>query len=191
MTNFKIHTPATVADQSSVILESVETNVGFIPNVFASIAESPSALAGIVGLGESFASSSFTSEEQQVIQLAVSTENECGYCVSGHTAFSQSLNLSDAVVSSLRAKEPVPDVRLEALSSIARSLVKKRGRVDRSEIDAFIAAGFTKAQFLEVILGVTVKTFSNYASIAINIPLDTEFEKYAWQPSGEFKDVAA
>jgi uncharacterized peroxidase-related enzyme len=191
MTTFKIHTPRTAPDQSAEILDGVKANVGFIPNVFATIAESPSALNGIVSLGEAFSSSTFTSEEQQIIQLAASTENECAYCVSGHTAFSQSLEISDAVVSALRAKEPVPDVRLDVLSNIVRSLIQNRGHIAQSEIDTFIAAGYTRAQFLEVVLGISVKTFSNYVSIALNIPLDAQFEKYTWKRPTDVGDVAA
>ena len=190
MATFKIHTPQSAPDQSVDILEGVKANIGFIPNVFATIAESPAALSGIVSLGEAFASSTFTSEEQQIIQLAASTENECVYCVSGHTAFAQDLDISDAVVSSLRSKAPVPDDRLQALSKIVRSLIQNRGHVAQNEIDTFIGAGYTRAQFLEVVLGISVKTFSNYVSIALNIPLDEQFRKYAWSRPAEVADVA-
>jgi uncharacterized peroxidase-related enzyme len=191
MTTFEIHTPETVTDSAAATLNSVQSNIGFIPNVFATIAESPAALTGFVNLGEAFASSTFTSEEQQVIQLAVSTENECVYCVSGHTAFAQTLNIPESVVSALRAKKPLPDERLNALSNLVRSLVQHRGHIERKEIESYLAAGFTRAQFMEVILGISLKTFSNYASIALNIKLDKEFESYAWQPSAEPKDAAA
>ncbi len=191
MTTFTIHTPETAPGCSADVLKSVEENVGFIPNVFATVAESDAALTGLANLGAAFASSTFTSEEQQVIQLAVSTENGCVYCVSGHTAFAQILNISDAVISSLREKTTVPDERLEALGKLVRSLVQKRGHVERNEIDEFLAAGFTRAQFIEVILGISLKTFSNYASIALNISLDEEFEKYAWRPAAEPGEVAA
>ena len=191
MATFKIHTPGTVPHQSAEILDRVGANIGFVPNVFATIAESPSALNGIVSLGEAFASSTFSDEEQQIIQLAVSTENECVYCVSGHTAFAQSLDISDAVVSALRAKEPVPDVRLDVLSNTVRSLIQNRGHIAQSEIDTFIDAGYTRAQFLEVVLGISVKTFSNYVSIALNIPLDAQFKKYTWKRPTEIGGVAA
>ena len=191
MATFKIHTPRTAPDQSAGILGIVEANIGFIPNVFATIAESPSALNGIVTLGEAFASSTFTSEEQQIIQLAASTENECVYCVSGHTAFAQALEISDEVVSALRAKEPLPDVRLDVLSKTVRSLIQNRGHIAQSEIDTFFAAGYTRGQFLEVVLGISIKTFSNYVSIALNIPLDEQFEKYIWKRPTEIGDLAA
>ena len=190
MTSFKIHTPDTAPGSSAGVLEKVKSNVGFIPNVFATIAESQAGLAGITSLGDAFASSTFTSEEQQVIQLAVSTENECVYCVSGHTAFAQTLKIPREVVSSLREKKTVPDTQLEALSVLVRSLIQNRGHIKQSEVDRFLDAGFTQAQFIEVILGIALKTFSNYVSIALNIPLDAEFEKYAWQPSIEPRDAA-
>jgi uncharacterized peroxidase-related enzyme len=190
MTSFKIHTTGTAPGSSSAVLENVKSNVGFVPNIFAVIAESPAGLAGFASLGEAFASSTLTSEEQQIIQLAASTENECVYCVSGHTAFAQTLNIPEEVVSSLRDKKPVPGARLEALSILVRSLIQNRGHIKQSEVDRFLDAGFTQAQFIEVILGISLKTISNYVSIALNIPLDAEFQKYAWQPRFEPRDAA-
>jgi alkylhydroperoxidase family enzyme len=69
-------------------------------------------------------------------------------------------------------------------------LIQNRGHIEQSEVDRFLDAGFTQAQFIEVILGIALKTFSNYVSIALNIPLDAEFEKYAWQPNIEPRDAA-
>ena len=105
--------------------------------------------------------------------------------MAGHTAFADTIGIPEAVVSAMREKCPVPDVRLEALSRVVRSLVRSRGHIRDVEIREFVDAGYTRAQFIEVILGVSLKTFSNYASVALNIPLDAVFKEYAWQSTKE------
>jgi uncharacterized peroxidase-related enzyme len=181
MTNIENQIGEATSELSLARLESVKKKVGFIPNVYSVLAESHSSLEGFTALADAFTETSFTTEEQQIIQLAASTENECGYCMAGHTAFADTIGMPDAVVSAMREKRVVPDVRLEALSKIARSLVRSRGHIREVEIRQFVDAGYSKAQFIEVILGVSLKTFSNYASVALNIPLDAQFRKYAWQ----------
>jgi AhpD family alkylhydroperoxidase len=185
MTNIENQKVEATCEMSLARLEGVKEKVGFIPNVYLAIAKSPCSLAGFVGLAEAFSESSFTTQEQQIIQLAASTENECGYCVAGHTAFADTIGIPEAVVSAMREKRPVPDARLDALSKIVRSLVRSRGHIRDVEIRQFVDAGYTRAQFIEVILGVSLKTFTNYASVALNIPLDAAFREYAWQRTEE------
>jgi AhpD family alkylhydroperoxidase len=170
-------------DQSAETLESIRELVGFVPNIFTAISESPSALEAFVGLNNSFANSSFTDEEQQVIQLAASTENEGEYCVAGHSAFADTMGVPETVVSAIREELAVVDLRLAALGRVVHSLIGNRGRIEQGEIDAFIEVGYTQAQFIEVILGISLKTFSNYASSALKVPLDSGFRKYAWRRS--------
>ncbi len=46
--------------------------------------------------------------------------------------------------------------------------------------EAFFAAGYGTSEYLEVIVGVTVKTLSNYVNHAADTPLDTAFEAQKW-----------
>lgn len=49
-----------------------------------------------------------------------------------------------------------------------------------AEIEAFLDAGYSRGQVLEVVLGVGVKTLSNYTNHLAGTPLDNAFEKAAW-----------
>ena len=72
----------------------------------------------------------------------------------------------------MRETRSVDDPRLEALRRFAEAIVTKRGRVAPDETAAFLAAGFTRAQVLELILAVAVKTISNYVDHVAGVPLD-------------------
>ena len=49
----------------------------------------------------------------------------------------------------------------EALCDFTLSVVSNRGNVDDSAVQAFLDAGYTKRQVLEVILGTAQKVMSN------------------------------
>ena len=49
------------------------------------------------------------------------------------------------------------------------------------QVETFLAAGYTKQQILEVILGVAQKVMSNYTNHLAQTPLDAVSEKFAWQ----------
>jgi alkylhydroperoxidase family enzyme len=86
-----------------------------------------------------------------------------------------------AIVNALRNRAPLPDVKLDVLATFARAVVKNRGMVCGKKLDNFIAAGYTRSQALEVVLGVAFKTLSNYTNHIIDPPLDTVFQAEAWE----------
>ncbi len=63
---------------------------------------------------------------------------------------------------------------------LTRSIVETRGWPAEAAKEAFFAAGYGTAEYLEVIVGVTVKTLSNYVNHAADTPLDPAFEAAKW-----------
>jgi len=178
-----IHIIESAPKASVESLKAITKKLGFIPNVFAVIAESPSALAGFIALNSNFANSSFSDEEQQIIQLATSTENGCVYCVAGHTAFCHQLEVPEKTIDAMRDEQTLPNSRLNALNQFTKLLIREKGQVTGKDTRAFYAAGYTEAQFFELVMGICVKYFSNLVSNALTIPLDSAFQTYAWQHS--------
>ena len=84
------------------------------------------------------------------------------------------------MIEAFRESKPIPDERLAALHGFATAVVEKRGRVSEAEVEAFIDAGFTKAQVLEVVLAVSLSTFTNYTNHIANVPLDAAFAPFRW-----------
>jgi uncharacterized peroxidase-related enzyme len=181
MNTFNIHTVDSAPGGSKELLKGVQKNIGFIPNVFATIAESPEALHGFVTLNEAFGESSLSPEEQQIVMLATSTENNCVYCVAGHTAFAHQIHMAEQTIEAMRSMSPLEDEKLQALNHIVRQMVQHRGRVSEEGIRNFLAVGYTRQQFFEVVIGVCLKTFSNYISIGLELTLDDVFMEFAWE----------
>ncbi|MCH6258168.1 carboxymuconolactone decarboxylase family protein [Puniceicoccaceae bacterium K14] len=164
MTTFTKHTTSTAPKGSSEILEKVEERYGFIPNLAAYLAESPAALGSLMSLAQAFDASSFTEHEQQIIQLTVSLMNGCTYCKTAHTALSRKADLDDETLQATIAFAPLPDAKQTTLRDFTRVVVENKGHVSEEELLKFLEAGYTQAQVFEVILGISMKTLTNYSN---------------------------
>lgn len=163
-------------------MAAVHERYGIVPNLFGVLAEAPTAIKAYFSLSGIFEQSSFTPLEQQVVLLAVSIENRCEYCVAAHSAIAKRSGVPDDVLSALRQGRPLPDARLNALYRLTRMLVEKRGLVSNADVSDFLDAGFSRANLLEIIVGIAQKTLSNYVNHIAATPVDAPFRQFAWKP---------
>ncbi len=185
MSGFKLQTPETTSASGREALERAKERYGFTPNLIGMLANAPAAAHGYLDLGARFKESSLTPEEQQVVLLTTSFENECDYCMGAHSTVAGMLGLSDGDLGALRDGTELPTRRLDALRTFTRAIVQKRGWVSEEDLDAFRAAGFQHEQAGDVILGVGMKTISNYTNHIAGTPLDEAFEAQRWSaPAG-------
>jgi uncharacterized peroxidase-related enzyme len=182
MSQFQIHSILTANVTAKPLLEGSLKKYGFVPNLHGGLAEAPAALKAYIELTALFDQTSFSPTERQVILLAISVENHCTYCVAAHSMIAKHMVKADlAIIEALRNGKPLPDSQLDALAGFTREVVKNRGAVCGQSLDKFITAGYSRAQVLEVLLGVALKTLSNYTNHFINIPLDTAFQAEVWE----------
>lgn len=180
MLRFPLHTTDTVSPASAGLLRRIAQSLGFLPNLFAKIAESEVALAAYLDLRAHFERSSLGPLEQQVVCLAASVENDSVFCVSAHSASARLAGMDEETLAALRDNRELPDPRLAVLADFTRTVVRQRGAVDDGDLNILFAAGFTRSQALDVILGVALKTFSNYASQLVQAPLNAEIFPERW-----------
>lgn len=88
--------------------------------------------------------------------------------------------MSPENIEALRNGTPLADIKLQALRHFTQQMVKARGWVEDSEIEAFLTAGYSKQQVLEVILGIAIKVMHNYTNHIAKTPLDKQFEPNIW-----------
>jgi len=80
----------------------------------------------------------------------------------------------------LRDETRLPNAHLEALRTFTLQVVRQRGDVSDAQVQAFLEAGYTKRQVLEVILGVAQKVMSNYTNHLAQTPVDAPMQQFAW-----------
>jgi AhpD family alkylhydroperoxidase len=84
------------------------------------------------------------------VAIAVSLENDCGYCMAAHSTFALMLNADMTAVLDARGGREPEDPKLGALYRFARSLVASKGHVSEHERqapldDAFKPQAWAKA----------------------------------------------
>jgi len=185
MSEFRPHTLESAPETSKPILLATQKAWQMIPNLHAVLAESPAALEGYAALFSIFDTSSFSPAERQVVYLVNNFENECRYCMAGHSVLAKMAGLDAASIEALREGGVLADARLEALRLFTTIVVRQRGRVAKRDVAAFLEAGFTRAQVLEVILGSAVKMISNYTNHIAETPLDAFMKDTVWTPPSQ------
>lgn len=158
------------------LLEKAEKNYGFIPNILGVMANSPALLEAYMSLSQIFEKTSFSAAEKQTVLLAVSTENGCDYCKSAHTAIARMQNVDEAILKAIANGDKLPDAKLDTLFNFTRTMVEKRGLPSDEELQAFFDAGYSEAQVQDVIVGVGMKTLSNYNNHIAETPVDEQFQ---------------
>jgi uncharacterized peroxidase-related enzyme len=180
MTKIELHNAETAPDGAGDVLSAVKQQLGFVPNLFRALANSPTALSGFTGLLAAYENTSLSKGERQLVQLAASMENQCSYCIAGHSVFALSVGVGHDTVSAIRQNRPLPDPHERALIDFCREVIRQRGRVSDPNRARFLEAGYTQAQMLEVVLGIAIKMISNYAYGLFDFPLDAQFQPHAW-----------
>ncbi len=179
--NFILHDVDTAPEASRTELAAVAERFGFIPNIFAVMADSPAVLKAYSALGGLLASTDFTPAEQQLLLLAISAANGCEYCVAAHTGGARKAGLDEEIIEAVRSGGAIADPKLAVLAAFARSVVDRRGHIGETEIETLMAVGYDRAQALEVVLAVAMKTLSNTINHFAETPLDPAFEKNRWR----------
>ena len=181
MIEFELHDESTAPEASKPLLADSKKAYGMIPGLHAVMAEAPGLLEAYKRVHELFANSSFDKDELTVVWQTVNVEHACHYCVPAHTGIAKSMGVDEVISDALRNETPLPNARLEALRAFTLSVVRGRGNVDDAAVQAFLDAGFTKRQVLEVVLGVAQKVMSNYTNHLANTPVDRAFHQFEWQ----------
>ncbi len=184
---YKLSLPALDAKQAEPLardrLEEANGKLGFVPNMYAVMANSPGLLDTYLhGYDRFREQSGFTPAEQEVVLLGVSRENGCAYCVAAHSFLADQMSgVPVAVTDAIRDGTPIPDAKLSALHAFTRTLVASRGLPSRTDVEAFLTAGYSERQILEIVLATAVKTLSNYANHLFHTPVDAPFAGRAWE----------
>jgi len=186
MSNYEVK-PFAIFDEDNAPKESVvflkEAKEAFelIPNVEGVMAQAPSLLASYMTAWEQFSKTSLTPSEQQIVYQTVNFENNCEYCTPWHTILSEQVGLSSDDVEALRHGGKLTSSKHEALRAFTRDLVRTKGSIEPYALSQFFAAGYDEKHALEVVLGIAVKTMSNYTNSIAQTPLDEAAASKRWK----------
>ena len=180
MSTFQVHTIESAPTGAKASLEALKRGLGFVPNLAATMAGSPTLVNGFVELRGTLARGELTAVEREIVAIAVSVENHCDYCVAAHSTFALMAGAEDGAVSAARDGRAPEPARLAALYTFARRVVTQRGRVSAADTQAALDAGLSRSMLLEAVAQVGHTTIANLAHNLSDAPLDDAFEPQAW-----------
>jgi len=125
------------------------------------MAHSPNALQGIIDFGNALNKGELNKKEVQAIDLVISEENECQYCLAAHTAVAKMLGFTEEDTIKLR-KATIDDPKLRALTQLAKEILNRKGIPSEEYINNFFSAGYSKAALVELIGHISNMIFNNY-----------------------------
>lgn len=171
------------APRAKANMENAQKALGFIPNMYAYMANTPILLDSyLYTYGLFRQESGFTPVEQEVIFLSISRENGCHYCMAAHSFVADAMSkVPTEVTDAIRDGRDIPDAKLQALSAYTKTILNSRGHPCQTSTAAFLAAGYSEQHILSIVQAIAVKTMSNYANHLFNTPLDEVFKGRAWQ----------
>jgi uncharacterized peroxidase-related enzyme len=174
--------PDTAQPESATRLAAVQTQMGLVPNMYANMANSPGLFSSYLDGYQAFRThSGFSPVEQEVIFLTISRFYECEYCMAAHSTLADKVSkVPSEITDAIRGDLPIPDSRLADLAALTTEILHSAGRPRSSTVEAFVSAGFTHAQVLDVVHAISVKILSNWTNHIFDTAVDERFAPRAW-----------
>ncbi len=154
------------------LLEAVKAKFGSVPNMFRLISASPATLEGYLGLNGALSAGSLPAKTREAIALVLANVNGCTYCNSAHTYIAKNLaKVDDAEIAANREGRSA-NAKIDAAVRLAHKIATSRGQVEKADLDAARAAGYTEAELVEIVGNVALNVLTNYVNEVFKTDVD-------------------
>lgn len=160
MAKFTVPSRGEVSEKNQAIFDSLQKNLGFVPNLYAYYAKNETALGDYLALQNR--KSTLKAKEREVVNLVTSQINGCAYCLAAHSAIAKINGFSDEEIMELRKGSALFDQQLDALAKFTASVVSNNGKASQDSKKAFFEAGYSEASMIDVVIVIGDKIISNY-----------------------------
>lgn len=170
MTTFNVPSRSEVSENNQAIFDNLQKGLGFVPNLYATFAYSDTALGDYITLQNR--KSTLKAKEREIVNLVVSQVNGCLYCLSAHTALGKMNGFTEDQILEIRGGEASFDAKFDALAKFVKATTINRGKPSAEAVDTLFAAGYNKANLVDILIVIGDKIISNYFHGITQIPID-------------------
>jgi uncharacterized peroxidase-related enzyme len=171
MTRIAIPTRNEASADSEPMLDALNKQLGFTPNLFSIMSLSSNASIGWAGLQEALAKT-LDAKTRDGIALTVSQVNSCHYCLSAHTFSATNVSKLSPEEISLNRHGASSDSKKDAAVRFAKKVIEARGKVTEADLAAVRQAGFTDANIVEIIALSAQFVLTNFINNVFDTPID-------------------
>jgi AhpD family alkylhydroperoxidase len=172
----RIHpvTAATANPSTTRLLDQVESKLGSIPNIIATMAQSEATANACLDVRAALDRASLPAQLPEQIALTVGQANDCQYCLSAHTLLAGKAGATETEILSLRNGTGV-DAKTHAVPDFAGKLVDERDNVTDADLQPLAEPGLSPAVSTENVataaLNICTHSFNHVAETDIDFPL--------------------
>ncbi len=167
--------PADIAER----IAAVQEKSGFVPNVFLALARRPDEFRAFFAYHDALMEKpgGLTKAEREMIVVATSGLNDCGYCVVAHGAIlrirAKNPLIADQVAINYRKADITP--RQRAMLDFAMKVAERSHAVDDADYAMLNAQGFTDDEAWDIAAIAAFFAMSNRLANAFSIRPNEEF----------------
>lgn len=167
---FRIPKMEETQEHDRKLLYALEKSLGFVPNVYAFMTRSETALERFLQFTN--VPTVFNRVQAEAIHLVTSQVNQNPYCLAVHTALAKDAGLTDGQIEAIRKGNVTWDKKLDTLVDFTCELVTNRGKVSPEMTERFYGDGYTDACLVDLIMLVGITTVTNYITNVTKMPID-------------------
>ena len=161
MQTLKSVNPTSATGKTKQIFDSLEKNLGTVPNLMRTLANSPAALNAYMSFNAALSEAKLPATLREQLAIAVANVNSCDYCLSAHNALGKLAGLATNDLA-LAQNAEASDAKAAAALHFAVGVVRKRGLLAAPEVETLRSAGYTDGEIAEIIAVVAINIFTNY-----------------------------
>lgn len=163
--------PTQSTSEQKALLDTIQSQLGMVPNFLKVLANSPAALKAFLGLHSVAHSGTLSLQTRERIALALAQHNACAYCVAAHTAIAHKAGLSQDDIAAARSGRS-EDAKADVAVRLAKSLVEHKGDITTAELMEARDHGYTDADIVEIITHVGMNLLTNILGKASQVDID-------------------
>jgi uncharacterized peroxidase-related enzyme len=157
--------------KSAEILTGVKKAIGMVPNIYATMAHSPTVLDAYMQFSGTLRSGQLSPAMREQIALTVAGRNHCDYCASAHSLIGKGAGLSETETSAnLRGQSQ--EAKAAIMLKFVGEVVDKRGHVADASLVELRQAGFGDGEIVEIVAHIALNLFTNYFNHVVDTSID-------------------
>lgn len=166
--------PRQAEGKAKALLDGAQRSMGMVPNIFATMANSPAVLDAYLGFRKALSGAALSGALREQIALTVSGLNGCDYCASAHSAIGGQLGVDEQeMAANLRGESG--DAKTQAALDFAKAIVERQGWVSDEQLRAVRDAGYNEGEVAEIVAAVAQNIFSTYFNHVAGTEVDFPF----------------
>jgi alkylhydroperoxidase family enzyme len=180
--NLHILTPDNAPLAARPMLDGIAADLGFVPNLAAVTAASPTLLAAFDALRRTVSDPTFVPVHREIAGVAVGVAVDNAYGVAFHSTVLGALGVDAAEIDAMRAGSEPSDPVHAAVYAFARDVAARRGKVTDDVIERAHDAGLTDAELLQLVAECVFAGLVGLVdNLAGRVPLDEFLQPQAWK----------